>query len=166
MGGVFIHHNLKGGVPYLLPAICLLYTSGTGTREGEDTDNAKYYAEQAEAIVGGDFATKTEAQQYASTAKEEAIQTSAADATTKANAAETAAKEASRPVTWTPTAAEVGAVPTSRTVNGKALSADITLTAADVGADPAGSAAAVQTNVNSQIGDIGTLLDNINGEVV
>ena len=57
-------------------------------------------------------------------------------------------------------------MPTSRTVNGKALSADITLTAADVGADPAGSAATVQTNVNSQIGDIGTLLDNINGEVV
>lgn len=33
-----------------------------------------------------------------------------------------------------PTAAEVGAVPTSRTVNGKALSSDITLAAADVGA--------------------------------
>lgn len=32
------------------------------------------------------------------------------------------------------TAAEVGAVPTSRTVNGKALSSDISLTAADVGA--------------------------------
>lgn len=35
-----------------------------------------------------------------------------------------------------PTAADVGAVPTSRTVNGKALSADITLSAADVGAIP------------------------------
>lgn len=32
------------------------------------------------------------------------------------------------------TAADVGAVPTNRTVNGKALSADITLSAADVGA--------------------------------
>ena len=41
--------------------------------------------------------------------------------------------------------ARIGAVPTSRTVNGKALSADITLTASDVSADPAGSAAAAQT---------------------
>ena len=32
------------------------------------------------------------------------------------------------------TASEVGAVPTSRTVNGKALSSNITLTASDVGA--------------------------------
>lgn len=38
------------------------------------------------------------------------------------------------------TAAQVGAVPTSRTVNGKALSANINLTAANVGADPAGTA--------------------------
>lgn len=37
---------------------------GTGTREGEDTDNAKYWANQAAAIVGGDFATKTEAKGY------------------------------------------------------------------------------------------------------
>lgn len=33
---------------------------GTGTREGEDADNAKYYMEQAKATAGGDFATKTE----------------------------------------------------------------------------------------------------------
>lgn len=33
---------------------------GTGTRTGEDTDNAKFYAEQAQAAAGGDFATKTE----------------------------------------------------------------------------------------------------------
>lgn len=31
---------------------------GTGTRAGEDTNNAKYWAEQAQAIAGGDFATK------------------------------------------------------------------------------------------------------------
>ena len=37
---------------------------GTGTRPGEDTDNAKYWAEQAQAVVGGDFATKNEAQGY------------------------------------------------------------------------------------------------------
>lgn len=39
-----------------------------------------------------------------------------------------------RPSTWTPTASDVGAVPTSRTVNGKALSSNITLTADDVNA--------------------------------
>lgn len=32
---------------------------GTGTRAGEDTDNAKYYAQQAKDIVGGDFLSKT-----------------------------------------------------------------------------------------------------------
>ena len=37
---------------------------GTNTRPGEDTDNAKYWAKQAEAVVGGDFATKNEAQGY------------------------------------------------------------------------------------------------------
>ena len=46
----------------------------------------------------------------------------------------TAEMVGARPSTWTPTASEVGAVPTSRTVNGKALSADISLTASDVGA--------------------------------
>ena len=40
---------------------------GTGTREGEDTNNAKYWAQQAEATVGGDFATKNEAQGYVTT---------------------------------------------------------------------------------------------------
>ena len=42
------------------------------------------------------------------------------------------------------TASDVGAVPTSRTVNGKALSANITLSASDVGA-------ATMTEVNSAI---------------
>lgn len=37
---------------------------GTGTRPGEDTNNAKYWAKQAEAVAGGDFATKVEAQGY------------------------------------------------------------------------------------------------------
>ena len=40
---------------------------GTGTRPGEDTDNAKYWAQQAQAVAGGDFATKVEAQGYVST---------------------------------------------------------------------------------------------------
>ena len=37
---------------------------GTGTRPGEDTDNAKYWAQQAQTAAGGDFATKVEAQGY------------------------------------------------------------------------------------------------------
>lgn len=41
------------------------------------------------------------------------------------------------------------AVPGSRTVNGKALSANISLTAADVGADAAGAASGVQTSLTS-----------------
>lgn len=43
------------------------------------------------------------------------------------------------------TTTSIGAVPTSRTVNGKALSADISLSYTDVGADAAGAAAAVTT---------------------
>ena len=39
-----------------------------------------------------------------------------------------------RPNTWMPSASDVGAVPTSRKVNNKALSSDITLNASDVGA--------------------------------
>lgn len=48
----------------------------------------------------------------------------------------TAEDVGARPDTWTPSAADVGAVPTTRTVNGQALSADITLDAGDVGARP------------------------------
>lgn len=49
----------------------------------------------------------------------------------------TAEEVGARPDTWTPSAADVGAVPTTLTVNGQALSADITLDAEDVGARPA-----------------------------
>ena len=48
----------------------------------------------------------------------------------------TAEMVGARPSTWTPSAADVGAVPTTRTVNGKALSDNISLTADDVGAVP------------------------------
>ena len=40
-------------------------------------------------------------------------------------------------------------VPTSRTINGKALSSNITLSASDIGADASGSASAVQTNLDT-----------------
>lgn len=62
------------------------------------------------------------------------------------------------------TAEMVGAIPTTRTVNGKPLSSDISLAAADVGADPSGSSAtalesaksytdqAIQTAITNMIG--------------
>ena len=40
---------------------------GTGTRAGEDTDNALYYKNQAQEIVGGDYATKTDVANAVST---------------------------------------------------------------------------------------------------
>ena len=46
----------------------------------------------------------------------------------------TAEQVGARPGTWLPSCFEVGAVPLSRTVNGKPLSEDLMLTAADVGA--------------------------------
>ena len=49
----------------------------------------------------------------------------------------TAEMVGARPSTWTPSAEDVGAVPTSRTVNGKSLGENISLTADDVGAAPA-----------------------------
>ena len=53
----------------------------------------------------------------------------------------TAEMVGARPSTWTPTASDVGAVPTTRTINSKPLSSNVTLTAEDVGAGgPANSA--------------------------
>lgn len=48
----------------------------------------------------------------------------------------TATEVGARPDSWTPTADEVGAVPTTRTVNGKPLSGNVSLVAADIGALP------------------------------
>ena len=55
------------------------------------------------------------------------------------------AKASTKP---TYTASEVGAVPTTRTVNGKALSSNITLTASDVKADASGTAAGLIANLD------------------
>ena len=57
-----------------------------------------------------------------------------ADGVKHVSAAERTAWNAKAAGDHTHTAAQVGAVPTTRKVNGKALSADITLTAGDVGA--------------------------------
>jgi hypothetical protein len=105
---------------------------GTGTRTNEDTDNAKYYAQQAKEykeqageIVGGDFATRAEV----TAAKQEAINAAATDATSKANTAESNAKTAAQ-----------GYANTAET-NAKNAS------------DPKGSASAVQTNLNNHAGN-------------
>lgn len=104
--------------------------------------------DEASAIVGGDYLTttaaastyetKTDSATNIATAKSEAISTAAADATSKANAAQSnaisaAATDATTKANTAETNAKTASVPTTRTVNGKALSADITLAKADVG---------------------------------
>ena len=76
-----------------------------------------------------------------------------------------------RPDTWTPSAADVGAVPTSRTVNGKALSQDISLSASDVGARPdtwtpsAADVGALPTQTGTQGQLLGFTANNVVGAV-
>ena len=69
------------------------------------------------------------------------------DASGKLNATQkptyTADEVGARPNTWTPTASDVGAVPTTRTINSKPLSSNITLTADDVGAGAPATSATV-----------------------
>lgn len=62
------------------------------------------------------------------------------------------------------TASEVGAVPTSRTINGKSLSSNITLSASDIGADSSGTATSIVSMHNtgtSAHNDIRTLISNL-----
>ena len=76
-----------------------------------------------------------------------------------------------RPDTWTPSATDVGAVPTSRTVNGKALSQDISLSASDVGARPdtwtpsAADVGALPTQTGTQGQLLGFTANNVVGAV-
>lgn len=65
------------------------------------------------------------------------------------------AKQANKP---SYTAAEVGAVPTTRTVNGKALSSNVALTASDVSAVPTTrtvNGKALSSNITLNTGDVG-----------
>ena len=81
------------------------------------------------------------------------------------SAAERTAWNAKAAGDHTHTAAQVGAVPTTRKVNGKALSADVTLAAADVGAAAAGhshaasgvTAGTLAGKVNANASAAGTL---------
>lgn len=67
---------------------------------------------------------------------------------------------------WTPTADEVGAVPVSRTINGKALNANITLGAGDVGAVPTTTTVngkALSGNISLTAGDVGAIANPSGG---
>lgn len=54
------------------------------------------------------------------------------------------------------TASEVGAVPTTRTVNGKALSANVTLTASDVGAVDASGVVTIYSGSSTPLSSLGS----------
>lgn len=78
----------------------------------------------------------------------------------------TAEMVGARASNWTPTADEVGAVPVGRTVNGKALSADITLGAGDVGAVPTTTTVnghALSDNISLTAGDVGAIANPSGG---
>lgn len=149
---------------------------GTASRTGEDTDNAKYYSQLAEASATAADGSATDAATSETNAQTSATtsQSSAANAQTSATTAQSASAAAvvaqlaaedaaaraeaavggdfvktadfneyktttdthinSRSNPHAVTAEQVGAVPTTRTVNGKALSTNISLTAGDVGA--------------------------------
>ena len=107
---------------------------GTNTRPGEDTNNAKYWAQQAQAVVGGDFATKVEAQGYVTTHNQ------SADAHSDIRKA-LGGKEAS------------GTAAAAVTAHNKdsAAHADIRNALADK--EEAGAAAAVQRNLTAHAGN-------------
>ena len=88
---------------------------GTGTREGEDTNNAKYWSDNAQGAAGGGVTSFN--------GRSGAVAPQAGDYT--------ADMVGARPSTWTPSAEDVGARPD-----------DWTPSAAEVGADPTGTAAA------------------------
>ena len=107
---------------------------GTNTRPGEDTDNAKYWAKQAEAVVGGDFATKVEAQGYVTAHNQSAE--AHADIRKALNG-----KEAS------------GTAAKAVTAHNKDSNAHADIREALNGKEAAGAAAAVQSNLTAHAGN-------------
>ena len=119
------NHTLK----VTLPPLRIIKSNYDGAIES--TDEFSALAEQINAAL---TATKN-----ANEAAEEARTTAEATATTVINEQKgqpngIAALDSSGNLVQMPSASDVGAVPTTRTVNGKALSSNISLTAADVGA--------------------------------
>lgn len=107
---------------------------GTNTRPGEDTDNAKYWAKQAEAVVGGDFATKVEAQGYVTAHNQSAE--AHADIRNALNG-----KEAS------------GTAAAAVTAHNKDTAAHQDIRNALAGKETAGAAATVQSNLTAHAGN-------------
>lgn len=107
---------------------------GTNTRPGEDTNNAKYWAEHAQAVVGGDFATKVEAQGYVTAHNQSAE--AHADIRKALNG-----KEAS------------GTAAAAVTAHNKDTAAHQDIRNALAGKEAAGAAAAVQSNLTAHAGN-------------
>ena len=119
------NHTLK----VTLPPLRIIKSNYDGAIES--TDEFSALAEQINAAL---TATKN-----ANEAAEEARTTAEATATTVINEQKgqpngIATLDSSGNLVQMPSASDVGAVPTTRTVNGKALSSNISLTASDVGA--------------------------------
>lgn len=128
------------------------YNAARGAAAFDSLGAADAAEAAAIATAAADATTKANAAQTA------AIAAAATDATTKANAAQAAAAadattKADAAESDAITAAASGAallyVPVTRTVNGHALSANVTVTASDVGA-PSGSGNSTGTNTGDQ----------------
>ena len=174
---------------------------GTETRQGEDTNNSKYFAQQAsssattaqgwsdsameqadksesaakraeqaaadaEAIAGGDYIPNSQkgvaggVAPLDESAKVPVQNLPAMDyvpLSQKGAASGVASLDATGKLEETQkpdyTASEVGAVPTTRTVNGKELSADVTLTGEDIK-----TSASDETTISSQLSNLNTLV--------
>ena len=146
------NHTLK----VTLPPLRIIKSNYDGAIES--TDEFSALAEQINAAL---TATKN-ANEAAEEARTTAATTAEATATTVINEQKgqpngIATLDSSGNLVQMPTAADVGAVPTTRTVNGKALSSNISLTAADVGAVPTSrkvNGRALSSDINITSGDV------------
>lgn len=78
----------------------------------------------------------------------------------------TAEMVGARPSTWTPTASDVGAVPTTRTINSKPLSSNVTLTADDVGAGAPATSTTVTLTASGWTGSAAPFSQQVSCSIV
>ena len=78
----------------------------------------------------------------------------------------TAEMVGARPSTWTPSADDVGAVPTTRTINSKPLSSDVTLTADDVGAGAPATSTTVTLTTSGWTGSAAPFSQQVSCSIV
>lgn len=146
------NHTLK----VTLPPLRIIKSNYDGAIES--TDEFSALAEQINAAL---TATKN-ANEAAEEARTTAATTAEATATTVINEQKgqpngIATLDSSGNLVQMPSASDVGAVPITRTVNGKALSSNISLTAADVGAVPTSrkvNGRALSSDINITSGDV------------